>query len=287
MPPTVLPVTTRDGRTLHAEIAGEGRPTVVLEAGMGASRHMWGGVAPALADRTTTLVYDRSGLGRSPADPATRDLDRLAADLLDVLDHVEGPVVLVGHSWGGPIVRAAAAERPERVAGIVLVDPSDEGCAAQISDANLKRARSASWMLPLMSRTGLVRLQVRALAKKLPAPSAAAFRAEDGTHAAVLTQVAEAVGSLADLRRLAADPLPVPDVPLTVISGAVAGRMEGGHRPELIAAHRARAEAAPRGRHVMAGRSGHMVPFTEPEVVVAEVLRLLDPPAPSPPPPEL
>jgi pimeloyl-ACP methyl ester carboxylesterase len=272
---TVLPVRTADGRTLHAEVAGTGTPTVVFEAGMGASRHMWGAVAPAVAERTRTVVYDRSGLGRSPADPAPRDLARLAADLGAVLDHVDGPVVLVGHSWGGPIVRVAAAAAPERIAGIVLVDPSDEGCAAMTTEGNERRSRSAAWMLPLMARLGLLRLYARRLARSLPEPARSGMRAEDATVAATRTHVAEVAASLADLRRLAAEPERLPDVPLTVVSGTVAGRMEGGHRPELVAAHRARVEAAPRGRHVEASRSGHMVPFTEPDLVVDEVLRIL------------
>jgi len=52
---------------------------------MGASRSSWGAVAPTVAARTTAVVYDRSGLGRSPADPAPRTLSRLAGDLVDVL----------------------------------------------------------------------------------------------------------------------------------------------------------------------------------------------------------
>ena len=83
----------------------------------------------AVAARTTTVAYDRSGLGRSSHDPAPRVLSRLVDDLVDVLDHLgDGPFVLVGHSWGGPIVRCAAAEVPDRVAGLVLVDQTDERC---------------------------------------------------------------------------------------------------------------------------------------------------------------
>lgn len=274
-PAAVLPVRTRDGRRLHAEACGAGAPTVVFEAGMGASRHMWGAVAPAIAEHARTVVYDRSGLGRSPVDPAPRDLARLASDLVDVIDHLDGPVVLVGHSWGGPIARVAAAERGDRVAGLVLVDPTDEGCTAITSEQNERRSRSATWMMPLMARLGVLRLVARRLAAQLPEPAAAGMRAEDATRAATRTHVAEVVGSLADLRRLEAEPPALPDVPLTIISGQRAGRMEGGHRPELIAAHRARAHAAPQGRHVEAPRSGHMVPFTEPEIVVEEILRTL------------
>jgi pimeloyl-ACP methyl ester carboxylesterase len=272
----VLPVSTRDGRSLHVEVAGRGEPTVVLEAGMGASRHMWGAVAPAVAERVRTVTYDRSGLGRSPADEATRGLDRLADDLIDVLGHLgTGPLVLVGHSWGGPIVRVAAARAPERIAGIVLVDPSDEGCAPMLTEANEKRARSSAWMLPLMARFGLLRLYARRLAGRLPEPARSGMRSEDATRAATRTHVAEVIGSIADLRRLHDEPPAEPDVPLTIISGTQASRMEGPHRPALVAAHQARVAAATDGRHVLAERSGHMVPFTEPDLVAAEIVRLV------------
>jgi len=65
-------------------------------------------------------------------------------------------------------------------------------------------------------------------------------------------------------------------VPVTVVSGDLSSRLEGEHRTALVAAHRARADAALQGRHVVAARSGHMAPFTEPDLVVAEVLRVLD-----------
>jgi len=44
----------------------------------------------------------------------------------------------------------------------------------------------------------------------------------------------------------------------------------------LGAAHRARADSLPKGRHVIAEASSHYVPFTEPGVVVDEVLRVID-----------
>jgi pimeloyl-ACP methyl ester carboxylesterase len=145
-----------------------------------------------------------------------------------------------------------------------------------VADGNERRARSSSWVMPLMGRLGLLRLYVRRLAPQLPEPARSGLLAEDATRAATRTHVAEIAGSIADLRRLADDPPAVPDVPLTVISGTQSSRLEGPHRPALIAAHRARAEAATRGRHVEAGRSGHMVPFTEPDLVATEILRIVD-----------
>jgi pimeloyl-ACP methyl ester carboxylesterase len=266
---------TRDGRELMAVRAGSGTPTVVFEAGMGASHRMWGGVLPGVAEITDTVAYDRSGLGRSPADPAPRTLQRLADDLVDVLGQLgEGPFVLVGHSWGGPIVRSAAAALPHRIAGLVLVDPTDEGARVFFGDGN---ARVTRWMLrlsPALARLGVYRLVTRRLAKGLPEAAGKAFRAEDGRRAAVRTHRAELAPSIEDLRRLRSDPVDVPEVPLTVISAARSSKLELGRRGELVTAHRVRARAA-NGRHVMAEQSRHMIPFTEPGLVIDEIARVV------------
>lgn len=269
---TELSVTTRDGRTLHAVRAGVGSPTVVFEAGMGGSHHMWAGVFPAIAEITDTVAYDRSGLGRSPADPAPRTLERLTDDLVDLLGQLgDGPFLLVGHSWGGPIVRLAAGRMPQHVAGLVLVDPTDEGAKLFFSKANARTTTVFLRLAPVLARLGVFRFVVRRLARRLPEEDAAAMRAEDGTVAAVRTQCAEMAHSIDDLQRVRADPPVVPNAPITVISGAKSSALERGRRNQLVTAHRVRARAAANGRHVMAQNSGHMIPFTEPGLVSDEI----------------
>jgi pimeloyl-ACP methyl ester carboxylesterase len=273
-------VRTRDGREIHVERHGQGGPVVVLEAGMGASRCSWGAVVPGVAERTTAVVYDRSGLGRSPADPAPRRLDRLVDDLVDVLGGLgDGPFVLVGHSWGGPIVRGAAARVPDRIAGLVLVDATDEGCDLILTRRNERAERWMRPVMPILTRLGLVRWMVRRLAASLPEPAATDMVAEDTTPAAMRAYQAEVAGSIADLRHLRDHPEPLPDVPLTVISGGSAGPMGRKRRDALIAAHQARAASATQGRHVIAPDSGHYVPFTDPALITTEILRLVTPDA--------
>ncbi|WP_083734787.1 hypothetical protein [Actinomadura sp. CNU-125] len=65
-------------------------------------------------------------------------------------------------------------------------------------------------------------------------------------------------------------------MPVTLISGRRSGSLGGGGRASLNTAHRARAETLPRGRHVVAEKSGYLVPFTEPGLLVREILRILD-----------
>lgn len=268
---------TRDGRELHLERHGAGTPVVVFESGAGASRNMWGTVVPAISGRTTAVVYDRSGLGRSPADPEPRTLARLAADLRDVLDHLgDGPFILVGHDWGGPIVRTVAAEDPGRVTGLLLVDQDDEGSDHYFMPGTRRRMRLSALTDPTAARLGLFRFGIGRLAAKLPEPAATALREEDGTLEATRVQMAELAGMVDDLRRLRDDPPKLPDVPVTLISGRRSGGLGGGGRASLNTAHRARAAALPHGRHIVAEKSGYLVPFTEPGLLVREILRIMD-----------
>ena len=121
-------VRTPDGRRLQVYCMGSGSPVVVFEAGSGGQGSGFRRVQPLISETTRTCVYNRAGHGHSDAAKDSRDLTALANDLSVVVRAVGGgrPVVLVGHSFGGPITRYFAYGRPERVAGMVLIDPAGD-----------------------------------------------------------------------------------------------------------------------------------------------------------------
>lgn len=272
-----MTIRTRDGRDLHFERTGEGSPTVVFEAGMGCSRDAWALVAPAIAARTSTVTYDRSGLGRSPADTQARTFERLVDDLCDLLDSLgDAPYVLVGHSWGGPIVRGAATRQPDRIAGLVLVDQADEGCPDYFRRTTVLQHRAMYATLPLLARAGLLRRGIAATARALPPEVAVRYMAENSSTSAARGLQAEGRSFNDDLARLRDEPLVVPNVPVSIISGTKRARTGNAKREAIIAAHARRAASLPKGRHVCAERSGHLVMFTEPEIVIDEIEHILD-----------
>jgi pimeloyl-ACP methyl ester carboxylesterase len=135
-------VRTADGALLHAVVDGpEDAPvTLVLAHGWTLAQAAWDDVAELLTPRVAAgelrlIRYDQRGHGRStwgsPTHPeADISIDRLGADLGDLLDHLvpEGPVALGGHSMGGMTIMCLAAARPElfgdRVRGVALVSTS-------------------------------------------------------------------------------------------------------------------------------------------------------------------
>ena len=115
------------GRRLRVVRAGPDRaqPLVVLEHGAFGCAADWAVVQQRLAARGyRSLAYDRAGLGWSDAGPPPRDGRALTCDLAALLRELDErqPVVLVGHSMGGLMVRLFAITYPERVKGVVLVD---------------------------------------------------------------------------------------------------------------------------------------------------------------------
>src|SRR5258708_5600311 len=92
---------------LHVWASGHGKPVVILEAGIAASSVSWSLVQPRVAEFTRVLSYDRAGFGWSTAGSGAGTAREAASELHRVLEQSgeTGPYILVGHSFGGLIVR--------------------------------------------------------------------------------------------------------------------------------------------------------------------------------------
>ncbi|WP_406149926.1 alpha/beta fold hydrolase [Streptomyces sp. NBC_01012] len=271
-------VTTRDGRRLHTMVlpgpGTEGEaPTVVFEAGAAATRSSWALVQPAVGDLARAVVYDRSGLGRSPADPGSRTLHHMADDLEDLLDHFgPGPYILVGHSAGGPLVRLAASRRPERISGLVLVDPTDEGADVLFSPTFRRAERVVIAVNLLLARIGLLGRLYGSVARPLPDDARRDMERDGFTVGVVRAHRDQARTYLDELAAFRDTPPDLTGVPVTVISGGLPGNgMNKAVRRAANEAHARSAAASSPGKHVVAARSGHYVPLTEPDVVIEEI----------------
>jgi pimeloyl-ACP methyl ester carboxylesterase len=116
------------GYKMHLYCVGSGSPTIVMEAGWGVSSPVlgWGDFQPSLAQITKVCSYDRAGLGWSEPQPGPGDADHVASNLHELLGQagVNGPIVLLSHSWGGIYVRDYMAHYPSNVQGLILLDSS-------------------------------------------------------------------------------------------------------------------------------------------------------------------
>jgi pimeloyl-ACP methyl ester carboxylesterase len=118
-------VTIRKGCRLFLVEQGNGHPTVIFESGIGATNLNWRHVQQRVAHFARTASYDRGGLGFSSPCHTPRTPANIAAELHELLQRarIKPPYILVGHSFGGLVMRRFALLYPEEVTGVVLVDP--------------------------------------------------------------------------------------------------------------------------------------------------------------------
>lgn len=169
-PPLGRLVDIGSGRRLHVLEAGKrDGPTVVLEAGLAGSLMGWALVQSRIAQFAHVISYDRAGLGWSDAARGGPTVDGMVGELAAVLrgTQAQRPYILVGHSFGGMLVRAFAHRFPDEVAGLVLVDPvaveSWANCSSE-ERAKLRRGAQLSRRGALLARFGVVRAALSLLA---------------------------------------------------------------------------------------------------------------------------
>lgn len=279
---------TADGRRLAYHRAGSGDPVVFLEAGSGAASSSWLLLDDALAKATSVIGYDRAGLGDSDDDPEPRVLTRMIEDFDALVAAVNpaAPFVIVAHSLGGLMARLYAAQHPDRVAGLVLLDPTSEEYLPYFE-------RFPAWItgLPYRLMEGLARMRLfEPLVRRrlLFGSFEDAYRKVDDEAArdALRTQQCRASTLRTSRREFAQVPrgireftqamavLPAPTMPVTVVSGALEDH--DPLRSSIMQVHARFVAGLADGRHVLSPISGHTVPIDDPRIVVDEVLGMLD-----------
>jgi len=241
---------------LHINCSGnvDRRPVVILEAGLNSSSDTWSGIQPEIAKFTRVCSYDRAGIGKSDApQQQPRTSSQIAIDLHTLLDKegVAGPVVLVGHSFGGLLVRMYASFYPRDVVGMVLIDSVHE-------------EETAKWlaMIPIDTRKQM--------------------EAGNGMQLLGSEQV--------DLKKSDAEMQAAhwhTDIPLFVLSRGKASYSADDYPPPLrsfapkgeelrLQMQADLARRSTRGKHIFAERSGHMIHQDQPELVVDTIRQVVE-----------
>lgn len=156
------------GNRLYLLEKGSGGPTVLFESGIAATNLNWCHIQETVSRFTHTASYDRGGLGWSSPASTARTPCNIAIELHAMLENagIKPPYVLVGHSFGGLVVRRYALLYPDDVVGVVLVDPmrcEEWPPIDPAKQSTLDRGvRLTGYAIPI-ARCGLARLAVTSL----------------------------------------------------------------------------------------------------------------------------
>ena len=99
-------------------------PAVVLIHGWSCDSSYWSAQLPALREHFDVITVDLAGHGKTPATRTDFSMHSFGRDVVEVIAKLpaEQPIVLVGHSMGGPVAVEAAVLLGERVRGVIGVD---------------------------------------------------------------------------------------------------------------------------------------------------------------------
>ena len=246
------------GYDLHFRIIPGQGLAILLESGGGMDSTEWNALAPRLAQETgaTVIAYDRAGFGQSDLPETPYDLREDTAALWRGLRGLglDRDLVLIGHSYGGFLIRFEAAEHPNSVRGLVFVDPF----TVEFVDAlGIDYCDNHPMMgkLPFdASRPETLSKLQRALVRMVGAPR---------------RNLAEKM----DVVRKAVVPA---GIPVRVITSGTAWLPDPDELKAWRGSHERFTASIKGALLVLAEKSGHMIPFSEPDLlvsVVSEVVR--------------
>ncbi|MEN8251396.1 MAG: alpha/beta hydrolase [Bacteroidota bacterium] len=119
-----------DDKMIRLYTAGQGGTTILFEHGLGgdASVWFWNRLLNTLAEDNVVIAYNRSGYTPSTYNGESRGMANITNDLNEIIEQKVGnnKLILVGWSWGGPIIRYFTIYHPEKVDALLFIDPSHE-----------------------------------------------------------------------------------------------------------------------------------------------------------------
>ena len=271
-------------------------PSVIFESGIGATSQNWAKIQDSVSQFAHTVSYDRLGLGWSTPAVSERIPSKVVEELRAMLQaaDIAPPYLLVGHSFGGLVVRYFAARYPDEVVGAVLVDAmrTDEWPPVDESQRRLldRGTQLTQWGV-LVAYSGLARLTTTSFFRRSGRFTNLFTRATGGHNVlervtselnkmppAVWPIVAAHWSSPAFFRGMTAhirgvpgtvmemlDALPIVSMPVLLLTPGHAKAISDGHLRKI----------GPDAEQLIAEKSGHWVHLDEPDLVINEIRNMV------------
>jgi len=234
--------------SLHVVTMGQGENTVIIEAGYMGELADWRSFATSLAIFSKVVIYSRAGYGKSNLSPTPNTLNDSVADLrmLIKMSKLTGPFIMLGHSYGGLIVRKFAELHPDDVKALVFVEPASESYFKTLREIDPVRTEASR--KTMVGRLSGIKLEEYRL------------------------MMANYYNTPLDIIEVSS----LPDVPVVVLTAAkkrnsksLANTLEA--RKAWREEHNKLFSRFSVGRHVVTINSGHFIQVDEPELIADAV----------------
>ncbi|GAA4907109.1 pimeloyl-ACP methyl ester carboxylesterase [Actinomycetospora succinea] len=256
--------TSNDGTSVAYRRTGAGT-ALVLVHGAACDHSRWAPVLPAFEERFTVCAVDRRGRGGS-GDAEDFAIEREFEDVAAVVDSLEQPVILVGHSYGA-LCALDAALITRNVRALVLYDPSFEQVGAELYPWDvIERLES---LMRAGDRDGVVVTTARQVAGV--SAEVVDFMRSQPSYGARLAAAPTIPRELRAIKTYRFDPERFRDlaIPTLALTGS---ESPAGYRRAAEAVD----DALPDSRLVVLPGQGHGAVDTGTALYIAEVLRFTD-----------
>ena len=268
-----------DGHLMHIHCRGEGSPTVIMEQGLQGVSTAWDDITKETSSLTTVCAYDRVGLGYSePIGHATRASE--VAELLNKLlagAGVDDEVVLVGWSAGGVYIREYHRLYPDMTRAMLLVESGHEQQQRGLPQSSGSDPNATLKIARLLAPIGLVRLSgiVKRQIGYSPVPDHLKLRLialYEQSHV-FQTMLNESESFTLDTQS-EQPPASLGDLPLIVLTGGeqASSAEEQEARDQM---QRELVALSTNSKQVIAAKSGHGIPYDQPELLIGSVKELV------------
>jgi pimeloyl-ACP methyl ester carboxylesterase len=271
------------GRGLALHRSGQGGPAVVFCPGAGLIGLDFLNIHEAIFSFTTSVIYDRAGTGWSDAAPLPRTAAQVADELRALLAvaKVDPPFLLVGHSLGGAYARRFAQRYPAETAGLILLDPADEGYAEIPPQSAWAQLRQILKLIPALAN---IKAFYRPMFARMLAawPQGLRDKLADYHAAHWRRSLDEARNLQPQVLNEVRDGGALPDVPMIVLTATgldpfMAVMATPAYQRDLIARktrfYDALAASVPRGENRLIPNAGHSTLHTDRPDAVVQAIR--------------
>jgi len=239
--------------SLHMVTMGHGEDTVIIEAGYMGELADWRAFATSIATFSKVVIYSRAGYGKSTPSPTPNSLNDSVEELkmLTKISELEGPFIMVGHSYGGLIVRKFSEMYPDHVKGLVFVEPASENYFKTLREID-----------PSSTEASRKKMYGRLSGNKLE------------EYKLMMTNYYDTPIDIIELASL-------PDVPAVVLTAAKKRNSKSlANTPKARKAwreeHSKLIKKFPQSSHIVTTNSGHFIQLDEPELIADAIKNVIN-----------